>query len=332
MKRKISVICLVLSLFVMSVKGEERKNEIRITPSYDIGIDKGSGGVLNLNPEFGHYFSDQLFLGIGTGVSTDNKFSSFAIPVYGHAEINFPASKVTPFVSLKAGYNIATGDNKGCAVINPSIGVKIPLTEKIDLALGCGYTRTIVNGGGANYLGFNVGINFDSNGKGFSNFLKTLVYAAEIEMYTGISYPESMIVSASQGERRIALSSLFGIRLNVLAPIFENCYLGPSIGVGHYTEKESSYSSSEMYFNAMLRAKYNVTQITFLSKFYPFAQVDLGYSDFARGEGFFSVSPAAGVAYNLTDNSAAYLSVGYFTIDHFGNKKGSARIALGFQF
>lgn len=333
MKKRITVISFLVSLIVMNINGQERKNEFRITTSYDLGLKKGSGGVLSLNPEFGHYFSDQLFLGVGSGVSVDDKFNSVSIPVFAHAEINFPSKSVTPFVSLKAGYDIATGENQGCARINPSFGVKVPLSAKTDLSLGCGYTRTIADGGGSDLIGFNLGINFDTQGKGLSNFLKTWEYSAELETYTGLS-EEGIDYNGHPEEDKI--SSLYGFRINVLIPVINNLYVGPSIGIGRYTEEHIGHYStdkfSEMYFSAMLRTEYKIKQLMFADKFYPFVHVDLGYGDYARGDGFFSVNPAAGVAYSVTDNCAAYLSVGYYKLEHFDLNGGSARIALGFQF
>lgn len=332
MKRKITVICFLISFIVMNVNGQERKNEFRITTSYDFGLQKGSGGMLSLNPEFGHYFSDQFFLGVGSGVSVDDKFNSISIPVFAHAEINFPSKSVTPFVSLKAGYDIATGENQGCARINPSFGVKVPLPSKTDLSLGCGYTRTITDGGGSDLIGFNVGLNFDTQGKGLSNFLKTLKYSAELETYTGLS--EDGVDNGHPEESKI--SNLYGVRINVLIPVINNLYVGPSIGVGCITEEHAGYYSTDEfsgeYTIIMLRTEYNIKQIMFADKFYPFVHVDLGYGDFDQGHSFFSVNPAAGVAYSLTDDCAAYLSIGYSKLELSDLNGGSARIALGIRF
>ena len=338
MTRKILVICFLVLFSVMRANGQDGKNgtnEFRFTTSYNFGLKKGIGGMLNFNPEFGHYFSNQLFLGIGSGVSVDDKFNSVSIPLFAHAEVNFPSKGITLYISLKAGYDFATGDNGSYARINPSFGVKVPLSGKTDLSLGCGYTRTIVDGGGADFMGFNVGLNFDTRGRGLSNFVKKLVYSADIETYTPFSYSDS-----DGGYRYEAkLSNLYGIRFNILAPVFDNLYVGPSLGVGRFTEQhKDSYGkysdgTSEEYCKFMLRVKYELKQLTLANKFYPFAQADCGVADFSGfDELYFSINPSAGFAYSTTEHSAIYLSVGYSTIKQYGNSKGDLRIAIGYQF
>ena len=333
MRRKIFVIYFLISFMVVKVSGQEGKkgtNEFRFTTSYDFGLKKGVGGMLNFNPEFGHYISDYLFLGAGSGISVDDKFSSVTIPIFGHAEVNFPSKGVTPYVSLKVGYDVSTEGNTNCVRINPSFGIKVPLSEKTDLSLGCGYTRTIADGVGADFAGFNVGINFDTKGRGWSNFVKTWRYSAEIETYTPVSYTDSY-----DNESRRKLSNLYGIRFNVLAPICNNLFVGPSLGVGRFTEKHKGWSTgtSEVYCKFMLRTKYNFKQFMVADKLYPFAQADLGFADYSGfDELYFSVNPSAGVAYSTSEHSAIYLSVGYSTIKQYENSNGDFRIAIGYQF
>ncbi len=312
--------------------------EFSFNVGYDIGL-QGASNCLSFQPEFGKHFTNQFYLGIGTGLFADDHFNSFNIPLFLRTEIDFPMSKCTPYISLQGGYDFNIGDSyTGAGRINPSVGLKVPVGKNVDFNLGFGYTRTIYSGGGTNLLGFKAGLSFNSNGRGFAHFLKTLDYSVELETHTPFTSKEGY--SDGYGENKT--KGMIGVRLSALAPLpVKNLYAGLSLGVGRATEKStfvnkygdshSNTPQSGVYGNVMARVKYKVKQLTLKEKFYPFAQVDLGMDCLC--EPIFSVQPAVGVSYETKGKQSIDVSVGYATKrDEREQNKGCMRIAVGYTF
>lgn len=231
------------------------------------------------------------------------------------------------------GFNVSGGYSAGR--INPSVGFKVPVSKSTDFNLSFGYTRTFYKGTGSDMLGLKAGFSFNSNGKGFAKFMKSLDYSAELETYTPMSVEES---DASHSEKLTA-KNIFGVRFSALAPILvDNLYAGISLGVGRYTEKgefasdaiKETTSESSVYGNAMARIKYKVKQVAIASKVYPYAQVDAGADIFWDAK--FSVQPAVGIAIETNNNKSIDVSVGYATKNFEDSNKGCLRIAAGYTF
>lgn len=70
--------------------------EFGINLGYDFGLQSGGGGFFSLQPEFGKHFSNQLYLGVGTGAYVDDKFNSVSIPAFVRAQVDFPMKGITP--------------------------------------------------------------------------------------------------------------------------------------------------------------------------------------------------------------------------------------------
>ncbi len=329
---------IAFSLGMSAQKDVKGTTEFSFNVGYDVGLQK-AGNCLSFQPEFGKHFTNQFYLGIGTGLFADDHFNSINIPLFLRTEIDFPTSKCTPYISLQGGYDFNIGDDyTGAGRINPSVGVKVPVGKNVDFNLGFGYTRTIYSGGGTNLLGFKAGLSFNSNGRGFAHFLKTLDYSVELETHTPFTSKEYQ--GASYSEEK--MKGMLGIRLSALAPLpVKNLYAGLSLGVGRFTEKgkfvdvygdSHPYTpQSGVYGNAMARVKYKVKQLTLKEKFYPFAQVDLGMD--CMCEPIFSVQPAVGVSYATKGKQSIDVSVGYATKrDENEQNKGCMRIAVGYTF
>ncbi|MDY3968407.1 MAG: hypothetical protein SO028_08530 [Prevotella sp.] len=312
--------------------------EFGINLGYDFGLQSGGGGFFSLQPEFGKHFSNQFYLGVGTGAYVDDKFNSVSIPAFVRAQVDFPMKGITPYVSLQGGYDFFTsGEGTGWGRINPSIGVKVPVSKNVDFNLGFGYTRTIMDGGGMDMLGFKAGLSFNSNGSGFSKFLKTLDYSVELEAHT----PMTVTEKESNETNKNKCTNMIGARFSALAPLpVQNLYAGLSVGVGRYTEKDiwytndgrhSNYEESSIYLNAMARVKYKAKQIAIADRVYPFAQVDAGVD--ALYDAIFSVQPAVGVSIATKGDHSIDVSLGYATkrLDYEQNK-GCMRIAVGYTF
>ena len=332
------VIASVWALGMSAQKDVKGTTEFGINLGYDFGLQSGGGGFFSLQPEFGKHFSNQFYLGVGTGAYVDDKFNSVSIPAFVRAQVDFPMKGITPYVSLQGGYDFFTsGEGTGWGRINPSIGVKVPVSKNVDFNVGFGYTRTIMDGGGMDMLGFKAGLSFNSNGSGFSKFLKTLDYSIELEAHT----PMTVTEKESNETNKNKCTNMIGARFSALAPLpVQNLYEGLRVGVGRYTEKDiwytndgrhSNYEESSIYLNAMARVKYKAKQIAIADRVYPFVQVDAGLD--ALYDAIFSVQPAVGVSIATKGDHSIDVSLGYATkrLDYEQNK-GCMRIAVGYTF
>ncbi len=333
------LIASTLSLSVFAQKDVAGTTEFSFNIGYDFGLKKGGGSYLSFQPEFGKHFTNQFYLGVGTGAYIDDGFNSVSIPAFLRAEVDFPMKGITPYVSLQGGYDFFTsGEGTGWGRINPTIGVRVPVSKNVDFNLGFGYTRTIMDGGGLDMLGFKAGLNFNSNGRGFSQFMKSLDYSVELEAHTPMTVKEG----DSQYTGKIKVTNMFGARFSALAPLpIKNLYAGLSLGFGRYTEKntidnhssgiQEDFDESSVYINAMARVKYKAKQIAIADKLYPFAQVDAGMD--ALYDAIFSVQPAIGVSIETKENHSVDVSVGYSTKRcELEQNKGCMRIAVGYTF
>lgn len=331
------LIASVLSLSASAQKNVAGTTEFYFNVGYDFGLQKGGGGFLSFQPEFGKHFTDQFYLGVGTGAYVDDGFNSVSIPAFLRAEVDFPMKGITPYVSLQGGYDFFTsGEGTGWGRINPTIGVRVPVSKNVDFNLGFGYTRTIMKGGGSDMLGFKAGLNFNSSGHGFSQFMKSLDYSVELETYTPMTVKEE----DSRHTDEIKVTNIFGVRFSALAPLpVKNLYAGLSLGVGRYTEKTTfrtdnikhNFDDSSIYGNVMARVKYKAKQIAIADKIYPYAQVDAGVD--ALYDFIFSVQPAVGVSIETKENKSIDVSVGYSTKRcELEQNKGCMRIAVGYTF
>lgn len=186
-------------------------------------------------------------------------------------------------------------------------------------------------------LGFKAGLSFNSNGSGFSQFLKSLDYSIELEAHT----PMTVTAEESNETDKVKFTNMIGARFSALAPLpVENLYAGLSVGVGRSTEKhifdnhngiQENFDESGIYVNAMARVKYKAKQIAIADRVYPFAQVDAGVD--AMFDAIFSVQPAVGVSIATKGDHSIDVSLGYATkrLDYEQNK-GCMRIAVGYTF
>lgn len=321
---------MALCTSVNAQTGKKGTDEFRVTAGYTFGLTEGAGGAVSLTPEYGHYFSDQFYFGMGTGITMDDSFESVAIPLFARGEVNFPTSgSITPYVSLAVGYDINTEGDNSVARINPSVGVKVPIAKNTLFNLGFGYTRTIVKGGGGDFLGFTAGLNFDTRGKGFSNFLKKLNHTLELEAYTNFG-PDN------KGDNACHSSKTFGLRYTPMAKVAENLSVGPSIGLGRSNLKEDWGDENKIYLLVMARGRYDFNQVQVFDKVHPFAQLEVGYNAFGGIDyaGIISVNPAVGLSMPVGSKNALDLSLGYYTLSNgmSGYLGHPLRIALGYRF
>lgn len=334
MKHFVAIITVMALCLSASAQVEKKgSNEFSFHVGYDFGLEKKQPGLLTFQPEFGHFFNDYFYLGGGTGLVADDKFNTFAIPVFARAEVDFTTTKVRPYVSLQAGYDFNVSGDDSYARINPMVGVKAPLSNTVDVNLGFGYTHIFTTGGGQNFLGFKAGFNFNSDGRGLVRFLQKLDYNVELETYTPVT------VKSGDGSKD-KYSGFLGLNLAATAPMpLENLYAGIIFAIGRCTD-EFEYQdngvdkSTEGYMNAGVRARYKVKQVTIADRIYPFAQVD--FNVLSMGDVAFTANPAVGISYMTGRKESLDLTLGYTTMaldEEDGTKrKGSLRIALGYTF
>ena len=335
----------------VSAQSEKCKSEFRINLGYEFGLKKGNGGMFAVHPEVGWNLSEQFYLGIVTGVETDEKFKYLSIPIYIHPEVSFDVpGKITPFFGIEGGCVINTqsvsdhANNEVTGSINPMIGIRTPIGKHTDFSLSFGYKRTIVLGGGGDYLGFKAGVNFGCHGTGFKRFMNNSLQSIEVET---MSYSGKSEYSGSKYIETERVKAVFGLHYSILFPIIDNLYLGPSIAVGickeeydwHRIEQDPEPShQTDPYGYVLARARYQVKQLTFAKKFYPFAQVEAGLGIFSGTS--FACNAAVGISYEVGSDNSIDLSVGYNTVavekagddDGGVENKGALRLALGYTF
>lgn len=159
-KYLISVLTLTLASFTSHA----------IEPGYrgffDYGFLYGTGdfdgSTMNeISTTHGYQVLPQLFVGGGVGVHL-YKYESDGImcnlPVFADVRWDILQTKFTPFIDVKGGYSVA-GEFTG-AYLNPSIGCRMALGDKLGINLGVGYTY-MKTGYDLNMTGVNIHIGLD---------------------------------------------------------------------------------------------------------------------------------------------------------------------------
>lgn len=122
-----------------------------VEPGYRGFVDYGflygtgdfDGSTMNeISTTHGYQILPQLFVGGGVGVHLykfdESDGIKYNLPVYGDIRWDILQTKFTPFIDVKGGYSVA-GEFTG-AYLNPSIGCRMALGDKLGLNLGVGYT------------------------------------------------------------------------------------------------------------------------------------------------------------------------------------------------
>ncbi|MDE6267822.1 MAG: hypothetical protein K2M04_01940 [Muribaculaceae bacterium] len=139
---------------------------------YMIGTGDFDGSSLNeISTTHGYQILPQLFVGAGVGVHL-YKFNDagsdlhYNLPIYADVRWDIlDETKFTPFIDFKGGYSVA-GEFTGM-YINPSIGCRMALGDKLGLNLGVGYTymktgyEFIYNHEDLNMTGINIRLGLD---------------------------------------------------------------------------------------------------------------------------------------------------------------------------
>jgi hypothetical protein len=121
---------------------------------YGNGILDYEAYVTSLTSINGYRFNPYIAIGAGTGFKANWANSDFYIPVFLNVRVNFLRGKISPYLSLNAGYDFGFGtdgnlgydDSLGDgnlddsrAFINPNIGVSFKFTGGFGMFLSVGY-------------------------------------------------------------------------------------------------------------------------------------------------------------------------------------------------
>ena len=110
----------------------------------DLGLMGGVKNTMSLMLINGYQFKNRLGVGGGFGVE---KFDQQVIPVFADVRYNFLKGGITPFIYLQAGYSYPLGKSptgntnevKGCALINPGVGLRLNFTTHNALIFSLGW-------------------------------------------------------------------------------------------------------------------------------------------------------------------------------------------------
>jgi hypothetical protein len=132
--------------FGMSTDGPYHSSNNNSSTENDLNdLNRGlSIGVQSIN---GYQFSPHMSAGVGLGLQTHT--SLVLVPIFLDVHANFIAKKITPFVSLAAGYSYTLReifgfthlgtDTKGGLMVSPAAGVKFFVKQKMALNVSLGF-------------------------------------------------------------------------------------------------------------------------------------------------------------------------------------------------
>lgn len=116
--------------------------------SYTIGVHSSFDRV-GIMTSHGYQIVPQFFVGAGVGFNYDYKYSNCGIPVFAHFCSDILEDEITPYVDLRVGYSFL--DIKGF-YLNPSVGCRFELNDKLGLNVGVGYSLQMMN---YSFMGYN---------------------------------------------------------------------------------------------------------------------------------------------------------------------------------
>ncbi len=115
--------------------------------SVELGFVAGAGEIAHNRGEFlivnGYQFSNLLSAGIGTGIQLWQLSNQVTIPIFADIEATFIKRTITPYASVRIGYNINTQRDdllpKEGVYFSPTIGFRWGVAKYNALKLGVGY-------------------------------------------------------------------------------------------------------------------------------------------------------------------------------------------------
>lgn len=141
--------------------------------SIELGFAAGAGETAHNRGEFlivnGYQFNNRLSAGIGTGIQLWQLSNRVTIPIFADIEATFMKKIITPYTSIRVGYNINTQREdflpKEGVYFSPTIGFRWGMSEYNALKLGVGYllqSSDIIRNYGSPFNAFNEKVFFHS--------------------------------------------------------------------------------------------------------------------------------------------------------------------------
>lgn len=100
--------------------------------------------LIGVTTTHGVQLAPKFFIGAGSGILIDS--NEFYIPLYADFRFDFfNGKKISPFIDLKAGYTLlginSNGTGAGAGLyLNPTVGFRIRLTERMGINIGLAYS------------------------------------------------------------------------------------------------------------------------------------------------------------------------------------------------
>lgn len=131
----------ILTLLVVVASGQTEKKQFSYAVTLGTGITFGEPSTVPFSLQgIGYYrFGERFSVGAGTGLSLYNKV--VLIPLFGDLKFDLTRPrKFTPYVECAAGYAFAPAeDARGGFCLNPSVGMKFTLLQKVRMLMAVGY-------------------------------------------------------------------------------------------------------------------------------------------------------------------------------------------------
>lgn len=145
-----------------SYSGYQLMLEIGMAEDVDYDFHYTKFSVIN-----SYRFNPYVSLGIGTGIRAYVNQDIVGVPIFADFRWNIIKKRVTPYVSLGAGYLLNGSNNlEGIgAIVMPAVGVKFRFTKNIGLNLGISYDLTGGMRPDESYYNWNSGNYYYDNSK-----------------------------------------------------------------------------------------------------------------------------------------------------------------------
>jgi hypothetical protein len=135
------IFMIVMSIAAIGAKAQNIFGEkISFATTVGTGISASTPSPTPFTWQITGYYSlsDRWSVGAGTGLFF---YEKMLVPIYGDVRFQIGRErKFTPFVEFATGYSFAPADDAcGGVFVNPSIGIRYPLKNKMALQLSAGY-------------------------------------------------------------------------------------------------------------------------------------------------------------------------------------------------
>lgn len=298
--------------------------EFKAGVGYNIAT-KGGGGSFMMELGMGKRFTPNIywtFLSTGIGIPTGD-YGDVGIPLMTRLGILFPLrdTKIMPTITFgTGGYFTPNADyNNACAMIEAIPGIQIPLSKRVDLNTGVGYSHSFYSGGGGGAVAIKVG--FDFHRAGNRPNIPTRDHGLQLSVEGHMMNPWNYFAEKGSGHASLDIVPTYKLNSHLSLGI------GYGIGMADLEYYNDSYgygtqADAGTYHKFFLRGQFRLND----KKISPMAAVDLGIKKYVESgytwEGFddyllkvkkstLFIDPSVGVSIRTTNNSYLDMKLGY---------------------